>query len=124
MNIIDSLVLANVAFNVVIYDLYFQESFRSTAALFYAVCIGIGGSLPLWGFLCFVTYKIIPFRRLSELIKQRFLSSQKLSCCNKKENNEQDAAAQQENVDEHGSEDPELPDRMVNPEIYDEIVTY
>ena len=107
------------------FDLYFRESFRSTAALFYAVCIAIGGSIPLWGFLCFVTYKIIPFKQLSELTKQKFLSSQKLlSCCNKKKSNEQDDAAQQENVDEHGGNYPELPDRVMNPELYDEATTY
>ena len=124
MNIIDSLILADVAYCVVMFDLYFQESVGSTAALFYALNIGIVSSLPMCGFLGFVAYKIIPFKKLFELMKQRFPSCQKLFCCNKKKNNEKDEAAQQENVDEHGIEDHELPDRMVNPEIYDEGKTY
>ena len=56
MNIINTLVLATLAFTLVMFDLYFRETLGSPAALFYTLNIGVVGSIPMWGLLGFVVY--------------------------------------------------------------------
>ena len=125
MNIIDTLLLATLVFSLVMFDLYFQESLGSVAALFYALNIGLVGSFPMWGFLGFVMYKIIPFKRLYGHMKQFSFCQKFFLYCNKKEDrNNDDGATRQKNMDVDGGDDPELPHRMLNPERYDVEMTY
>ena len=128
MNIIDTLLLATLSFSLIMLDLYFRESLGSTAALFYALNIGLVGSFPMWGFLGYIVYKIIPFNRLQLWMKKSFPSCVKLSiCCHKKKIENEGSASDQGRVGsqaEMSVADLDLPDRMVNPENYNGQLTY
>ena len=54
MNVIDTLLLAALAFTQVMFDLYFRESLGSPAAFFYTLNIGVVGSIPMWGMFGFI----------------------------------------------------------------------
>ena len=137
MNVIDVLLLADLSFCLVMLDLYFSETLGSDAALFYALCVGVIGSVPMWGFLGYITYRIVPFKRIFAFIK---LDKLKLPlapsnlyltrCCRKAEDSSETSndntivAMNQRNTSKNDNEDDyELPDRMVNPENYDRDVT-
>ena len=53
MNIIDTLILAALAFNFAMFDLFFQEPLGSSASLLYTLNLGV---IPMWGFLGFIVY--------------------------------------------------------------------
>ena len=126
MNVIDVLLLATLSFSLFMFDLYFRETLGSTAALFYALNIGLVGSFPMWGFIGYVIYKIIPLKRFFSFAKEKSLLCQNCgsSCKKKNEDAEERSTAPGEQVDMTPDIDPELPDRMVNPEYYDGTLTY
>ena len=67
MNVIDTLILAISSFNLVMFDLYLRsrQSMGSEAAYtFYALNIALVGSFPMFGYLGYVAYKVIPTNRL------------------------------------------------------------
>ena len=112
MNIIDTLILANLAFNFAMFDLFFQETLGSSAALFYILNIGVVGSIPMWGFLGFIMYKILSSKKL--LVKLSYLKSSFSNYCNKSKSSEEVNTSQQSMTIAHS----ELPDRILNPEQY------
>jgi hypothetical protein len=59
MNVVDTLLLATLAFTLVMFDLYFRERLGSPSALFYALNIGVVGSFPMWGLFGYIVYKIL-----------------------------------------------------------------
>ena len=125
MNVIDALLLATLSFSLFMFDLYFRETLGSTAALFYALNIGLVGSFPMWGFIGYVIYKITPFKRFFSFAKEKSRFCQNCgSSCKKKNDVEEGSTAPGEQVDMRSDIDPELPDRMVNPEFYDGTLTY
>ena len=119
MNIIDILLLSIMSFIAIIFYLHSQESAGSSTSLSYLLVIGLVGSLPMWGLLSFLAYKIIPQRILAR-IKQG-LPFYQLST-NKKMNNGYDTT-QRRNVDENRCDGRELPDRILNPEQYEGEIT-
>ena len=116
MNVMDTVLLAILSFTLIMFDLYFRESFGSSAALFYALNIGLVGSFPMWGFFGYIVYKIIPFRRISKFLKKKF-PHWKIPC--KKTKDKESVENTQHSVDLHKVDDPQLPDRMVNPAYYE-----
>ena len=130
MNVIDVLLLANLSFCLVMMDLYFGETLGSNAKLFYALCIGVIGSVPMWGFLGYITYRIIPFKRIFAFTKLDKLPPclYLTRCCRKEDSSEtnSDNAVNNHTTNKSDNEDiddSELPDRLVNPENYDTDVT-
>ena len=117
MNVIDTLLLAALAFTLVMFDLYFRESLGSPAAFFYALNIGVVGSIPMWGMFGFIAYKILSCTRVPEKIKLCSLkvSLSKVSCCKAASGDNEDVTTTQQSV---AIEHSELPDRVLNPEEY------
>ena len=114
MNVIDALILAALAFTLVMFDLYFRESLDSPAALFYALCIGVVGSVPMWGLLGFIAYKVLCSETVTIHLSSLKISLSKVNCCKTSRDNEEGTTTQQNVTIEHS----ELPDRVVNPEEY------
>ena len=95
MNVIDTLLLTNLTFCLLLVDLYAQSRFGSSTATVHALCLGLVVSVPMWGFLGYISYKIIPFKKLIAFLRQRFPSCRA-----------------------NRVEGPDLPDRILNPELY------
>ena len=114
MNVIDTLLLAALAFTLVMFDLYFRERLGSPTALFYALNIGVVGSFPMWGLFAFIVYKILSSKRVIIKLHSLKVSLSKISCCRAFSDKEEVTTAQQEVTIEHS----ELPDRVLNPEEY------
>ena len=121
MNVIDTLILAISSFNLVMFDLYFRESLSSKIASFYVLIFVILGSLPMWGFLGYVAYKVIPFNRILQHKKGRQIShclKFSIRTFIKKDKNNERVNDQRIHVNEHAEGDVDLPDRIMNPENY------
>ena len=71
MNVIDTLILANMALVCILVDIGNREPFGSKTAATYLGIACIFGSFPLIGFLGFLLYKISLFRRLFTRVKQK-----------------------------------------------------
>ena len=119
LNVLDSLILANMAFICTLVNLSNQQPFGSKTALAYKMITIIAGSLPiLLGFLGFLLYKTALFKWLFARVTKEIHVRQILSSVDNNINHENT----RENVREN---DPELPDRVLNPECYDgESATY
>ena len=113
MNIIDTLILATLTFTLVMFDLYFRETLGSSTALFYALNIGVVGSIPMWGLLGFVVYTILPSKKII-IVKLSYFKSSLSNCWNKSRGSEEVDMHQQSVTINHS----ELPDRVLNPEQY------
>ena len=109
MNSIDTLLFVDLALIFVLVGIW-----KSPFALEAAV---IAGSIPMWGLLGFGLYKVIPFRRLYTLLKKKLPSYQRLYllCCKNSDNNRDEST---ELRNEYHISDQELPDRVLNPEVY------
>ena len=129
MNVIDILLLANLSFCLVMMDLYFGETLGSNAKLFYALCIGVIGSVPMWGFLGYISYRIIPFKRIFAFMKldKLPLCLYLTRWCRKEDSYISDDNGVNKHTtnksDNEDIDDSELPDHLVNPENYDGDVT-
>ena len=113
MNIIDTLLFVDMAFIFLMLG-----NWKSPFALEAAV---IAGSIPMWGFLGFGLYKIVPFQRLFTLMKKKTsytnVFCQKYCFCYKiKRGIELDETADNGNLDVCYLE---IPDRVLNPEDYE-----
>ena len=110
MNILDSLLLANLTFIYLMAEkaVHFQSSIAVYA-------IVIASSIPMWVLCLYVIYKIFQLKKLLLFIKKKLPSMQKLCPCYNKA--DEDKTASQENKD---SNNLEIPDRIVNPDQYEE----
>ena len=118
MNVYDSLILANMAFICTLVYVSNQQPFGYKTTLAYKVIAIIAGSLPILGFLGLLLYKTVLFRWLFARVKKKIRVRQVFSPVDSNINNENTW----ENVRENN---PELPDRVLNPECYDgEMATY
>lgn len=113
MNIIDTLLLAALAFTLIMFDLYFRESLGSSIALFYALNIGVVGSIPMWGLFGFIAYKILSSTTMSIKLNSLNVLLSKFSCKKSKDSEEVNTTQQSVAVDHS-----KLPDRVLNPEEY------
>ena len=114
MTVIDTLLLAALTFTLVMFDLYFRESLGSPTALFYALNIGVVGSIPMLGLLGFIAYKMLSSKAVSVKVSFLKVSFSKFNCKTSRDNEEVSTTTQQ-SVTIHQSE---LPDRVLNPEEY------
>ena len=115
MNIIDTLILANMALVCTLVNMSRQEQLGSKEAAVYLGIAIIAGSFPLIGFLIFFLCKITPLRRLLAQVKQRIKS---LSCpllCYDGSNRyiENECTSNDSHCD-----DSKLPDRVINSNQY------
>ena len=123
MNVIDVLLLADLTFCLIMFDLYFSEPLGSTARLFFALCIGSIGSLPMWIFIGYIIYLILPFKRIFSFLREKLPICKKIvPCCDKATDSERDVEASPKKKTEpnaRSNDELELPDRILNPELYD-----
>ena len=113
MNVVDTLIMENLALLALIVDKYLFEDSNTSLALFYAILLSIFIFLPLLGLTGFIAYVIFLKRIRSKLdlfrTKKQTVNS----------NDPTAAIAQQhlqDDIDDHS--DPELPDRMLRPQQY------
>ena len=106
MNVIDTLIVANLALLALTLDKLYLEDSNTSLALLYASVIGIFSVLPLLGLTGCIAYRILR-RIVTELdLFRTKMASKKLS-------NKTAPMAQQDLND-----DPELPDRVLHPQQY------
>lgn len=116
MNVIDALILANMALVCTLVNMSRQEQLGSKEAAVYLGIAIIAGSFPLIGFLTFFLRKITPLRRLLAQVKQRIKSpSCPLSLCNDGSNR----CIENASTNNGHCDDSELPDRVINSNQYD-----
>ena len=108
MNVIDTLIMENLALISLTVDKYYLEDSNSSLALFYAIIITIFSVLPLLSLTVFIGYRIL----------RRIRSELCLLCTKKHTVNSTAAIAQQELLDDSDNHDQELPDRMLHPRHY------
>ena len=112
MNVIDTLIIENLALLALMALKYNTEEYNSFLSLFYAVILSIFSFLPLLGLIVFIAYRIFKrIRRLSELYHR------KQHATNPK------AGHGTIRQDQHSidNSDQELPDCMLHPQEYDII---
>jgi hypothetical protein len=115
MNVIDTLILANLALVSMLVNMSRQEPLGSKGAAAHLGIAIIACSFPLIGFLTFCLCKITPFRRLLVQVKQKIkVCSCPLSLCNDGSNRHI------ENVCRNNSDDSDLPDRVLNYNDYND----
>jgi hypothetical protein len=119
MNVIDTLILANMALACTLVNMSRQEPLGSNEAVAYLGIAIIVGTFPSIGFLTFLLCKITPFRRLLVQVKQKIkVYSCPLSLCNDGSSRHIESACR------NNSDESELPDRILNSNQYNEgIVT-
>ena len=99
MNVIDTLLMANLALLALMVDKLYSEDANFFSALLYAITICIFGILPLLSLTGFIAYRIL--RRIKNELDL---------FCTKMERKEQSS--------ETTTIDPELPDRVLHPQQY------
>ena len=115
MNVIDTLIIENLALLALIADKYLFEDSNSSLALFYAVILSIFTFLPLLGLIVFIAYRIFKrIRRLSEL----YHTKQHAANSNKPKAGHGTIRQDQHSID---NSDQELLHRMLHPQEYDII---
>lgn len=111
MNIIDTLIIQNLALLGLMTDKYLFQDANTLLALFYAINLSFFSFLPLLGLTGFIAYRILK-RISSELhlfrTKKHTFSSRKPTA----------AISRQDLHDEVNDIDQELPDRMLHPQQY------
>ena len=112
MNVIDTLMIENLALLALVLDKYDFENFNNIKALLYAVVLSVFASLPLLGLIGFIAYTIL----------KRMIGSGSCLFCTKKHTsntNKSIAVISQQAVQDGVSNgDQELPDRMLHPQKY------
>ena len=107
MNIIDTLIIENLALLALMVDKYLFEDSNTLLVLFYAVILSIFTLLPLLGLSGFIGYRIL-----------KKCTGSKLDVFNTKNQiivKSTSAIAQQDDISDS---DHELPDRMLHPQQY------
>jgi hypothetical protein len=110
MNVIDTLIIENLALFYLMTDKYYFEDSNSSLALFYAVVLSIFGFLPLLGLIVFIAYRILK-RIRSELYPSR---TKQLAV----NSNQPTADIPQQDQYAFNDGDQQLPDRMLHPREY------
>ena len=105
MNVVDTLLMANLALLALMADKLYVEDSNFFSALLYAITISIFGILPLLSLTGFIAYRIL--RRIKNELD---LFRTKME---RKEQSSETTIAQQDL-----SDDPELPDRVLHPQQY------
>ena len=107
MNIIDILILADIAMIALTTDKIIEQEKQSVFTTLYLLTASILSSLPLMGLIGFIVYKIVSMLR------------KRVSCSHwKDEGSENIEAVEQENLRISG--DYELPDRVLHPRQYED----
>jgi hypothetical protein len=106
MNVIDTLIMANLALLVLMVDKLYSEDSNTSLALFYAIILAIFSALPLLSLTGFIAYRI-----LRSVKNQLGLFRTKMEM---KERSSKTTAIAQQDL----SDDPELPDRVLRPQQY------
>ena len=109
MNVVDTLIVANLALLALTLDQYYLEDSNTSLALFYVSVISFLSLLPLLSLSGFIAYRVLR-RMKSEVV---LLCTKKPTSINRWFNNTKAAIAQQDL-----SDDPELPDRVLRPQQY------
>ena len=112
MNVIDTLIIENLALLALMADKYLFEDSNSSLALFYAVILSIFSFLPLLGLTVFIAYRI--FKRIWVMRESYPFRLYYAVHSNKPTA----GIAQQDNVDDS---EQELPDRVLHPQEYNMI---
>ena len=112
MNVIDTLMIENLALLALVLDKYDVENFNNIKALLFAVVLSVFASLPLLGLIGFIAYTFL----------KRMIGSGSCLFCAKKHTlstNKSTAVISQQAV-QNGiiNGDQELPDRMLHPQKY------
>jgi hypothetical protein len=106
MNVIDTLIMANLALLALIVDKLNLEDSNTSLALFYAIILAIFSALPLLSLTGFIAYRI-----LRSIKNQLGLFRTKVE---RKERSSKTTVITQQDL----SDDPELPDRVLRPQQY------
>jgi hypothetical protein len=106
MNVIDTLIIANLALLALMVNKLYLEDSNTSLALFYAITLAIFSALPLLSLTGFIAYRI-----LRSIKNQLGLFRTKMEM--KEQSSKTTAIAQQDL-----SDDPELPDRVLHPQQY------
>jgi hypothetical protein len=106
MNVIDTLIMANLALLALMVDIFYLEDSNTQLTLLYASIIAIFGVLPLLSLTGFIAYRIL-----------RSIKNELGLCRMKMEKNEQSSKTTAI-VQQDLSDDPELPDRVLRPQRY------
>jgi hypothetical protein len=85
MNVINTLIIENLALLALMADKYNAVGSNSSLALFYAVVVSIFSILPLLGLMIFIAYRILKRIRSSELLYPSRIKQ--LLCCQLKQTN-------------------------------------
>ena len=109
MNIIDTLIMANLALLALASDKYYLEDANTSLALLYAITICVFSFLPLLSLTGFVTYRI-----LRKIKNELDLFRTKKNTCSHRSSNETTTGFTQHDL----NYDPELPDRVLRPQQY------
>ena len=114
MNVIDTLIIENLALLALIAEKYLFEDSNSSLALFYAVILSIFSFLPLLGLTVFIAYRI--FKRIWPWAMREPYPFRLYYAVHS--NKPTAGIAQQDNVDDS---EQELPDRVLHPQEYNMI---
>ena len=110
MNVIDTLIMENLALLALMADKYFFEDSNISLTLLYVMAISVFTFVPILGLAVFIAYRILKRIRskldLCRIIKKHTVNS-----------NEPTVAIAQQDLQDDDS-DPELPDRMLHPQQY------
>ena len=109
MNVIDTLITANLAFLALMADKYYLEDSNTSLAQFYVIIISILGVLPLLSLTGFIAYRILRKIKIN-------LDLFRIKVERKKRSSNTTAIVQQ-----NLNNDPELPDRVLHPQQYNFI---
>ena len=113
MNIIDSLILANMALISILLDKYSGQDNGNIFGTIYLLVGSFTATIPMVVMIGFISYKII-----KKLVKQMPSSIKQKIYCLKMKNGDVEAGQQRNNSDNR--DDFELPDRILHPEEYEE----
>ena len=110
MNIIDTLIIENLALLALMLDKYLSEDSNPSLALFYAIVLSLFTLLPLLGLMVAISYRIV--RRIRSELRTRCQYSVT------SHGSAAVASARQDSDDGFNDSDGELPDHMLHPQKY------
>lgn len=109
MNVLDSLIMANLALLALMFNKFYLEDSNASLALLYAIIIAIFSNLPLLSLSGFIAYRIL--RRIKSELGLFHTKTER------KKRSSTTTAIVQQNL----NNDPELPDRVLHPQQYNFI---
>ena len=116
MNIIDTLIIENLALLALMADRFLFDGSSTSLALFYAITLSVFSFIPILGLLGFIAYRI--FKKISIKNHGKLnLFRIKAHTINKSSNEAQQGLQLEDDIANY-SHDQELPDRMLHPRQY------